>query len=182
MVGRIRKDWRPVSKYSDLDDFENRLRNREALRRFLLDFQWLEFMFNPEAYDFAKFLKGDEKWRDKPRDGVGFSRLPDPSLKALGGYARAFRDKESVVITVTSAKLDPRAVVEWNKKHGAVSCVCDPTRSFRANGTAHMVMFMTPETRARFRDLLAEYMTPVELFAKDIYEKAREGSDHVEFG
>lgn len=175
MTGRIKKEWRPVSKYADLDDFGNRLRNQEALRRFLMDFQWLEFMFNPEAYNFRKFLEGDESWRLKPRDGIGFARLPDPSLRALGGYARAFRDKESVMISVTMDKLNPKAILAWRKKYAVESVVCDPTRSFRSNGTAHMVLFMLPETKIRFQDMLNEYMRPVNLFAKDIYEKDGEG-------
>lgn len=173
VAGKIRKQWRPVSKYADLDDFVNSLRNREALRRFLMDFEWLEFMFNPEAYDFHKFLEGDESWRLKPRDGVGFSRLPDPTLRELGGYARAFRDKESVVISVTAERLDPKKVVEWNRRHGTVSVVCDPSRSFRSNGRAQMVLFMLEPVRERFREKLDEYMSPIDLFAKDIYEKDR---------
>lgn len=174
MADKIRKQWKPVSGYADLDDFRNRLSNQEALRRFLMDFQWLEYMFNPEAYDFHDFLANGEKWRVKPRDGIGFQRLPDPSLKAMGGYARAFRDRESVMISVTTDKLDPKAVLAWDKAHGAVSVACDASRSFRSNGRARMVLFMLPGTRGRFGPLLDRYMTPVDLFAKDIYEKRAE--------
>ena len=174
MALRIRKEWRPVSGYADLDDFGNRLRNQEALRRFLADFGWLEYMFNPEAYDFRKFLAGDEAWREQPRDGIGFARLKDPSLAELGGYARAFRDRDSVMISVTGERLDGKAVEAWAKSHRCDMAWCDPSRSFRGNGSARMALFMLPIVRKRFRDRLEEYGTPVDLFAKDIYGKSRE--------
>lgn len=156
-MARTKSEWKSISKYADVDGIEERVRNREAFSRFVREFRWQEYQFQPTPVDFQKFMAGRDDYNVKNHLALGFARLPDKSLNDFG-FARGFRSGKDVMLVVISRDIDHKRVRLWAENHNLTYVFCKPERAFHDNGFGQMVFFMTESVRKKYDKILQDYI------------------------
>lgn len=153
-----KRGWKSIDRYFDIDGIDTRYANRDAFRNFCLDFGWKEYMVYPEVADFRKLLHGEPGYDEPDRNALLFSRGPDKSLTALGYHSRAFRNWDTVMLSVIIPVSKPvDGVYGWCADHEAVPVICRSGAEFHDYGHGRLVLLMTPEVRERYDAVLSGY-------------------------